>query len=440
MTGEAPATEGQPKTRTIGFWQCWAFSVGTMIGSGIFMMPAVLAPRGGLSFGGWLLTAGGSIMIALVIGRLASRTMRSGGMMAYARDAFGPLAGFLVGWAYWTGCWISTASIAVAFVGYLTVLAPGLTNQPIYQIIAALAVIWTLTLVSIRGVRDAGFVQLLLTLLKLAPLALIVGLGLFTGRAENLPEINPAHGSPIAILSATALLTMYAFLGLECGAIPAGNVRNPGRTLPRAVVFGTITVAAIYVAATAAVMLLVPAEVLAKSTSPFAEAARGFGAWGPVFVTAGALVSAVGAMNGNIFVTGQVPMAAAIDGLAPKLFARLNKAGAPVIALVFGSALSSVLLISSYSRGLVGAFTFLLMVTTLTTLGPYLVCALAELKHSWRRARSWAVVALAATLYAVFAVFGSGIEVVGWSLVLSLVGLPVYILGRRKMAGATAAA
>ncbi len=434
---EAP---GQPAVKAIGFWQCWAFSVGTMIGSGIFMMPAVLAPYGGLSFGGWLLSAAGSILIALVIGRLATRTTRNGGVPVYVRDAFGELPAFLMTWIYYAGCWISTSALAVAFVSYLEVLAPGMSGQPVYQMLTALAVIWTLTLVSIRGVKDAGFVQLLLTVLKLAPLALVIGLGAVAGKTENLPAMNPGEGSPIAILSATALLTMFAFLGMEYGAVPAGNVRNAAKTMPRAVVIGTITVAAIYIASTAAVMLLVPPEVLATSTSPFADAARGLGAWGPVVITIGALISVAGSMNGNIFVTGQLPMAAALDGLAPMWLAKLNKAEAPWISLVFGSVLASVLLLANYSRGMVEAFTFLLIMTTLTTLIPYLVCALAELKHSWRNARSWAVVALVAGAYSLFAIFGSGLDVLLWSGLLALIGLPVYYLLRRPkaaLAGAT---
>ena len=210
-----------PRAKSIGFWGCWAFSVGTTIGSGVFVMPALLAPYGGLSFGGWLLTAAGSIAIALVIGRLASRTTRSGGIPVYVRDTFGELPSFLVAWIYWAGGWIATPALAISFVGYLAVLVPGPSNEPGYQILAALGVIWTLTLVSVRGVKEAGFVQLLLTVLKLVPLALIIGLGVAAGKAENLPAFNPSAGNPLAVLSMTALLTMYTFIGLECGAVPA---------------------------------------------------------------------------------------------------------------------------------------------------------------------------------------------------------------------------
>jgi APA family basic amino acid/polyamine antiporter len=156
-------------------------------------------------------------------------------------------------------------------------------------------------------------------------------------------------------------------------------------------------------------------------------------------ITVGALISVVGSMNGNIFVTGQLPMAAALDGLAPKVLGKLNRGEAPWVSLVFGSVLASVLLLMNYSRGLVGAFTFLLMMATLTTLAPYLICALAELKYSWRNARSWWVVALVASVYALFAILGSGLEVIVWSVVLAAVGMPVYYLVRRPAATAAGA-
>ena len=385
MTIEDTANRPQP----LGFWGCWSLSVGTMIGSGIFLMPAVLAPYGLLSFGGWLITAAGSILLALVIGRLAARTKRTGGPYVYARDAFGSLTGFLVAWVYWAGCCIATPAVAIAFVGYLTVFAPGLSASPTLQALVALALIWTLTLVSIRGVREATIAQLAMTLLKIVPLVVVIALAVFTGSSAHLPELNPSGGSPLAVLSATALLTMWAFVGFEVGAVPAGNVVNATRTIPRAVVCGAILVAVVYIASTAAVMALVPGDVLKHSTAPFADAARGLGPWGPGFIALGALAATAGALNGNIFVTGQMSMAAALDGLAPAFLARRNGGDAPWLSLIIGSAIGSALLLLNYSRGLVGAYTFLLMMGTIATLAPLLISALAELRHSWKDARSW---------------------------------------------------
>lgn len=434
---EAPAA---PAAKVIGFWQCWAFTVGTMIGTGIFMMPALLAPYGGLSFGGWLITAGGSIMIALAIGRLASRTTRSGGMQIFVQDAFGRLPGFLVGWSNWVACVISTAALAVGFVGYLTAIVPGLSAEPGYQAAVAVAVIWTVTLLLVRGVKEAGFVQLLLTVLKLVPLALVIVWGFIAGKAENLPPMNPTGDEPLAILSATTLLTMFAFIGLDVGAMPAGNVRDPKRTIPRAVVIGTTTTAVVYILATAAVMLLIPAGQLASSTSPFADAVRGIGAWAPPLITVGALVSIGGSLNGNIFCTAQQSMAVALEGLAPKALAKLNKGEAPWVSLVFSSALATALLLLNYSRGLVGAFAFLIMMTTAVSLVCYLACAMSEIKHSWRNARAWAAVAVIAALYSAFAIFGAGQESLVWGGVLILIGVPVYYLGRQPVVIAAAPA
>lgn len=430
----------QPQAKVIGFWQCWAFSVGTMIGSGIFMMPAVLAPYGGISFGGWLLTAGGSIMIALAIGRLAGRTTRSGGIPVYVEEEIGGLPAFLVTWLYWIGCWTSNAGLAIAFVGYFMVLVPAVGGNTVYQIAVALTVMWTLHLVAMRGTRDSGFVQLLLTVLKLLPLVFIVGLAVFMGKAENLPAFNPTHADPMAALSATALLTMYAFLGLEIGAVPAGNVRDPQRTGPRAVVIGTITAAAIYIAATGAVMALVPSDVLAQSKSPFADAVRVLGEWAPPLITVGALISVMGALNGSIFLTGQIPMAAAQGGQAPRALARLNGKEAPWVSLMFCGVLATVLLLMNYQRGMIEAYTFVLTMATLTTLVPYLVCGLVELKTSWRSAKGWALVGLVAAVYCLFTIYGAGLEATGWCLVLAAVGVPVYFLGRRKPVAVAAAA
>jgi basic amino acid/polyamine antiporter, APA family len=418
--------------KPLGFWACWSLTVGIMVGSGVFMLPAVLAQYGTLSFGGWLITGGGSILLALVLGRLAARTTRTGGPYVYAHDAFGDLTGFLVAWGYWASYWIGIPAVAIAFVGYLIVFVPALNDNAVLQALCALAIIWTLTLVAVRGTRESALVQIAMTLLKLVPLALIIVLGFATGSEANLPALNPTGAPAISVLAVTALLTMWAFSGLEAGVIPAGSVKDPERTMPRAVIAGTVMVTALYLAATAAVMMLVPAQTLAASTSPFADAARGFGDWGPMLIAAGALVATAGTLNGLIFISGQLPLAVALDRLAPSVFARCNARGGPYVSLLVSASLSSVVLLLNYSRGLIGAFTFLLVMATLTAIAPLLISALAEIKHSWRSARGWAAIALVAALYVVFAIIGSGLEAIGWGLVLLIAGVPVFYLVRRS--------
>jgi len=384
---QPPTPQSQP---LLGFWTCWSLTVGIMIGSGIFLLPAILAPYGLMSFSGWALTTVGSILLALVIARLSARTRRSGGVYIYAQDAFGDLTGFLVAWGYWAAYWISIPAIAIAFVGYLAVFVPVLETAVLAQALLALALIWVLTLINMQSLKSASFTQILMTALKLIPLLLIIGLGFVAGDKANLPAANPQNAAFIPALATTALLTMWAFSGLEAGTIAAGDVKNPERTIPRAIILGTLTVAFIYIASTVAVMRLVPADILATSTSPFADAAKMLGNWGPYMIAIGAMIATAGSLNGVIFVTGQMPMALALDGLAPKMFKGRTTNSAPRLSLVLGSTLGSVLLMMNYTKGLISMFTLLAMMSTLAVLAPLLVSAAAELKHSWTSAKGWA--------------------------------------------------
>ncbi len=427
-SGAAPAP-----APAMGFWKCWSMTVGVMIGSGVFLLPAVLAPYGSISFLGWMFTSAGAILIALVLGRLAGRTTLSGGFYVYTREAFGDLAGFLVAWSYWLSIIFAVAAISVAFAGYLGAIVPALGENVATQALVAASIVWVLTGVNLKGVAQAAAVQLVMTLLKIVPLLVIIGLGVATGSPDNIPAFNPQGMPAFEALAATALLTMWAFIGLEAGVIPAGEVRDAKRTIPRAVVSGTLFVAALYIASTAAVMTLVPEAVLRTSEAPFADAARALGAFGGPMIALGALVSTAGSLNGNILLSGQMPMAVARDGLAPARLAQTNAGHSPVFALVMSSVLATVLLLLNYSGGLVAAFKFLISMSTLAVLLPYAVSSVAELRHSLRSAPAWASLTIVALVYSLIAMAGAGMETLMWGTVLILAGLPVYFWpGRRR--------
>ncbi len=415
-----------------GFWKCWSLSVGVMIGSGVFLLPAVLAPYGSISFLGWLVTSAGAILIALVLGRLAGRTDRSGGFYVYTREAFGDLAGFIVGWSYWLSIIFAVAAISVAFVGYAGAVIPALGANAVTQALVAASIIWILTGVNIKGVSEAASVQLVMTLLKIVPLLVIIVLGIVVGTPDNIPAFNPQDLPVGNALATTALLTMWAFIGIEAGVVPAADVIDAKRTIPRAIIAGTLSVAALYIAATAAVMMLVPVETLAQSEAPFADAARALGPFGGPMIAIGALVSTAGSLNGNILLGGQMPMAVARDGFAPKALAKKNAGHAPITALIMSSTIATILLIFNYSGGLVAAFTFLISMSTLATLMPYAVSALAELRHSIRAARAWAVIAIIALAYAIVAMAGAGLKSLLYGVILLAAGLPVFYWSTRK--------
>jgi APA family basic amino acid/polyamine antiporter len=415
-------------TKKMGFWQCWGMSVGVMIGSGIFLLPAVLAPYGWISLLGWLLTSAGTIVLSLVLARLAGTTDRAGGPYAYVKESFGDLAGFLIGWGYWVGVVFGVTAIAVGFAGYMGSVFPIFAANSLTQALVAAAGIGTLTWVNVKGVSEAASVQLALTILKIIPLIVIIGLGIIYGDIDNFPAFNPQDLPVTQALASTALLTMWAFIGIEAAVIATDDVENPKKTIPIAVVSAAVTVSCLYVGASIAIMFLVPSDVLALSESPFVDAASHMGTGGALLIGIGALISTAGALNGNIFVMGQMAMAVAADGLAPAVIAKKNRGGAPAGVLIVSSVFSTALLVLNFTEGLVGAFSFLISMSTLSILAPYGLSAVAEFKRSWRSAKGWAGVALLSVIYTLIAAAGSGWHVFFLGLGLFLLGIPLYKL------------
>lgn len=414
------------KAKKMGFWQCWGMSVGVMIGSGIFLLPTVLAPYGWISLLGWLLTCSGTIVLALVLARLAGTTDHAGGPYAYVKESFGDLAGFLIGWGYWVGVVFGVTAIAVAFAGYMGSVFPIFAANSLTQALVAAASIGVLTWVNVKGVSEAATVQLVMTVLKIIPLIVIMGLGIIYGDIDNFPAFNP-QGLPITQgLASTALLTMWAFIGIEAAVIPTDDVENPKITVPIAVVTAALSVSFLYLGASIAIMFLVPSDVLALSESPFVDAASHMGTGGALLIGIGALISTAGALNGNIFVMGQMPMLVAADGLAPSVIAKKNRGGAPMVALMVSSVFSAALLVLNFTEGLVGAFSFLISMSTLSILAPYGLSAMAEFKRSWLSAKGWAGVALLSVIYTLIAAAGSGWYVFFLGIGLFMLGIVLY--------------
>jgi len=424
-------------TRQIGFWTAVALVMGNMIGSGVFLLPASLAPFGGLSLLGWAVSTAGAILLALVFARLARIDPAAGGPYAYTRRAFGDFAGFFVAWGYWMSIWCTNAALAVAGVGYLDMFVPSLVRNPAAAGVMAVAAVWLFAAVNLRGVREAGRVQTVTTVLKILPLV-AVGLG-------GLIVLNPAHfavadTSPRALLSATtatATLTLWAFLGLESATIPAGSIARPHQTIPRATVAGTLLAAAIYVLSTVGVMGVLPPASLASSTAPFGDAARILAGGGAAAAVAlGAALSCFGALNGWVLLSGQLPHAIAADGLFPRVFAHVSPRGVPARGIIIGAVLSTVLISMNYSRGLVDLFTFIILLATLGTLVPYVFCALAtfliEAPGVSPTRRGASLVSALAFAYALWAIGGAGAETVYWGFLLLVAGLPVYVWVRGR--------
>ena len=437
-----PSIRPFDRSAPLGFWMATSLVVGNMIGSGIFLLPAALAPLGADNLPAWILTAGGAMTLAVAFGELSRAVPGAGGPYAYTREAFGDLAGFTVAWGYWVSVWVGNAAIATAAVGYVGEFVPWMTETPGHTAMATLSFVWALTLVNCLGVRAAGWVQGVTTVLKLLPILAAVALLVFRLPSMTWPGATHTHFT-LGGTAAAATLTLWAMLGLESATVPADKIRDAARTVPRATVWGTLFTSVLSAAACGAVLLLVPATRLAASSVPFAELVRD--AWGPHaarLVSLFAAVSALGALNGWILLQGELPRAMARDGLFANSFAKTSARGTPVVALVATSGLVTILVLLNLHRSLVSVFTFFVLLATTATLVAYLasMLALLRLRNRTRASPSLlgptalGVLACLGAVYSIGALLGAGAEAVFWGVALLLAGLPLFFILRRRRA------
>ncbi|MGW6570811.1 amino acid permease [Streptomyces sp. NPDC054945] len=436
---EAAASPGRgrdPHARRFGLPVATCLVMGNIIGGGIFLLPASVAPFGTISLVAFGVLTAGAIALALVFGRLAERHPQTGGPYVYARAAFGDFAGFLAAWSYWITAWVSNAALAVAAVGYLTVLFPAAGEHKWSMCLAALAVQWLPALSNLAGTRYVGAVQVVATVLKFAPLLLVSVGGLFFFDPANLGPFRATDQSAAGAVSASAAILLFSYLGVESATVSAGEVRDPARNVGRATVLGTVGAAIVYLLGTVAVFGLVAHDRLVASGAPFTDAVNAMfgGTWGGTVVACAAVISMLGALNGWTLLSAQTPYAAAKDGLFPKAF-ETKKRGVPVVGVIVTVALASALTVYNYTAGTQGVFESLVLITTFTATVPYLLATAAQIYfllsgqrervHPGRLARDGVLAALAFG-FSMWLVAGSGYAAVYQGVLFLFAGVLVH--------------
>ena len=429
--------------RSMGLWMATALVVGNMVGSGIFTLPGVLAGEAGpASIVALAFTGLGAMLLALVFANLGRAHPRTGGPYYFARRAFGDFVGFQTAWAYWIAAWVGNAAIAVAFAGYLGVFWGDVKTTNWLAALVAVGAIWLFTLVNILGVRETGFAQVVTTVLKFVPLAVIGIIGLFYMHGGNFTPFTPGSGGFDWHVNAAATLALWAFIGLESATVPAEEVKDPEKTIPRATILGTLATTALYLVALIAIVGVLSQAALAGSSAPFADAANAM--WGGTFIglTWGkwislvAIAATLGALNGWIMLTARVSLAAANDGLFPRPFARVDgKRATPVFGLVVSSLLVSGLVLYNWNVDFGQRFTDIVLLATWMTLISYAYAAAAEVVlfyrerelFSWVKLARDTVIAGLAFAYSVWAIWGSGEEWLAKGFMLLLFGIPVFV-------------
>lgn len=410
----------------LGKWMSLAMVVGSMVGSGIYLLPTTLAPFGPNIVIAFLLTGFGTMCLAFALAQLAARF--AGGPFVYIDHAFGEMTAFLTLWCYTLSQVTGVGGVAVAVAGALGHVFPAVLSGP-GLIAVALGSIVALLLVNLRGARSAGALQIGTVLIKLLPLLAVLALVLarfVTGRAAE-----PLSPVPISLagITAAAALILFSLTGFECAAVAANVTRDSTTTVPRATIVGTGFTATIYLLTTVATLMLLPSATAAKSGAPFADAiAPLLGNAAGILVALIAAVSAFGTANSLLLVAAESSRTMAQAGDLPSVFGRPNKVGAPAGALYICAIAAALLVLASSSKNFVSVYVFITLVSTVLALVLYIVCAAAALKL--RVGGRWTFIVAIGVLYSIAMFVGAGLNVLLWGGALAIAGLPIRFISR----------
>lgn len=423
-------------SRRIGFWSVFALVTGSQIGSGVFMSPATLAPYGALGLLGWLISGLGAISLALVFAELCARFPKTGGPHVYIREAFGSKAAFFTGWTYWIVSFISTTAVIVTSIGYLSPLLP--FQNSIFYLILELALLAAITFLNLRGVKAAGNAEFFLSLLKFIPLIVMPALALYYFNTDNFVMSSTAQAMSLPkMLGHITLLTLWGFIGVESATTAAGSVENPKKTIPRAIIFGTLTVALIYVFSSIGIMGLVPGPELMNSKAPYVDAAGHLfsGNW-HLIISIIASIVCIGTLNAWILTSGQIALGLSQDKMLPEAFLRQNNKGAPYLGVICSSLGIVPLLILTNNASLAEQITALIDISVISFLYVYLFCSIGLIKILWQegklRLNIASLAAITATTFSLFVISQTPLLTLLISGLFSVSGVPMFFYQRRK--------
>ncbi|MDR2766000.1 MAG: amino acid permease [Holosporaceae bacterium] len=366
--------------RKMGFFSVFAIVFSSQVGSGIFMLPATLAPYGIFGVWGWCYAGLGAMLLAMVFGELCSRYPSTGGPHAYINEVFGPLPAFFIGWAYWLTSWISTSVVVISSIAYLHPIIGNLS--PSTSLCLEIALLLVITAINCIGVGFAGRIEFFLMLLKFMPFILAPAVICSHFDAANLVlAADCANSSAFSLSTTAATLCFWGFIGVECATAPAGAVRNPSKTIPRAIILGTLTVALVYFINSTAIMGVIPGETLAASKAPFTDAiAVVAGRNISLLLSLVASIVCIGTTNAWILTSAQVSLGLAQDNMLPKFFAKQNSGDSPYVSVLVSCFGTIPILILTKNESVSQQVAGIVEFSVMGFLMVYVACCLALIK------------------------------------------------------------
>ena len=355
--------------RSIGTFALGASIVNVTIGGGIFRLPADMAATLGATAPiAYVLCAVAMSLIVLCMAEAGSRVSMTGGPYAYIQVAFGPFAGFVGGFLLWMLLTFVMAAVATVLVGNLGALVPPLASRRASAVV--LVVIYAaFAAINIFGVERGARVNTALTVAKLLPLFLLIAGGLFAIDANNLAIVNPPD---LPTLARSSILLIFAFAGIEAALVPSGEVKDPARTVPRAILLAMVAITALYAALQFVAQGVLGPALATMKAAPLAEAAGvALGGWARQLLLIGAVISMLGHAGAMILAAPRMLFAFARDGLLPSALTRLHPVHrSPYIAILVQCAAVLTLAITS-------TFERLAILASLSILVLYGTCCIA---------------------------------------------------------------
>ena len=364
--------------KEIGTFGLAAAVVNIMVGTGIFILPALVAENLGATAIICFFICGALIfLIALCFAEVGSKVNVSGGTYAYIENAFGPFAGFLANNIFWFGsCVLSDAAAANALAKTLGYFLPALDTETVRPIFF-LILFGVLAYINIRGAKNGVRFIVFTAIAKLIPLLLIIGFGTGYITVENLHwKVAPT----LHDLGASSLVLFYAFLGIETAVTNSGEFKNPSRTVPLGILSGLSFVLVLYIAIQLISQGVLGDQLVANKEAPLTAVSKLiFGNAGITLVVVGTAISILGALSGEILAIPRILFAGARDGIFPKLLTKVHpKYTTPHIAIIFYSVLGFLLAVF-------GVFKQLIILSSAATLLIYLGVVLATIKMRLKR-------------------------------------------------------
>jgi len=430
--------------RDIGLFSATAICVGQMIGSGIYMAPQGLAelanPKAAII--AMVITGIGSLLLAWSFSKMSEENPLSGSAIVNTKDAFGDLPAFMVGWSYWCGCWIANGAIILGGLNYLSYFFPILATANFAKYGITILTLWFFTIVNMRGVKKAGIMNLIITIVKLLPLILFIVIAVAHFDSANLETVSSPEAGGMGALPLAIAYALWSFLGFEGACINAAEMKNR-KIIKKATMLGTGIVIVIYLLLIILAAGNMSQGKLMDSSSPLAdilyEATGGY--WTGGFIAIAVFISSFGCVGAWILSSARIAYSLGEYDLFPGSMAKINlKTKTPNVALVVNGILMTIIMLIAFFTKEGNLYNFLALLSVMSFLVFYVFGAASEIMLSCRKNHpanplsfiKKSVISLLAFVYSVYAIYGSGADYVMWGFILILVGFPFFIYARSK--------